>query len=1241
MKKYLFSFLLLIAFNGVVLCQSWTMLPGATKAEATFQSMNVKNDYTFTKVQFTLGAYNLREVSTPQGISYIVEAPHAARIMKTGAPDLPLYAKSVIIPDADNMEITITHSKYVDIPSVQVAPSKGNLLRTVNPEDVAYTYGIEYQQNAFYPTSLAYLREPYILRDFRAQTLVIQPVQYNPVTKTLRIYSEIEIEIKSTFTAGINIFQRTKALTRMNSEFNEIYKRQFINYKNTQKYTPVSDLPGNMLIICYDNFMTAMQPFVNWKIMKGIPTEMVGVSTIGNNVTSLKTYITNYYNTKGLVYLLLVGDFAQVTSPTANIDGTTGAKDNEYAYITGNDHYQEFFVGRFSAESVTDVQTQVDRSIYYEKTLSNGPWLASTLGIGSDQGPGDDNEYDYQHIRGIQTDLMGFTYTTKYELFDGSQGNPDASGDPDASDVSTIVNPGVGSIFYCGHGADTQWGTTGFSTTDATALTNVNKLPFIYSVSCVIGHYNAGTCFCESWMRAKQSSGPAGAIGIFGSTINQSWNPPMQAQDEMCDILVESYTNNIKRTYAGIAVNGMFQMNDESADYDMTDTWTVFGDPSLMVRTKSPMAMTVTHPATITSGTTSVTVNCTADGAYIAITKSNTIYGTAYVSGGVANVTLNPAPTNIGDTLTVCATTFNYTTYIGFIVVAPNNIPVDAQLFSVMEPFQNYYCTNVQVTPRIVIRNQGINNLTSATVNYQIDGGAVVSQNWTGNLATNQQDTVTMPPYTLTAGTHTFHTFITNPNNTTDGYPSNDEQTISYTVNATGITVDFSADQTSSCQSPLSVNFTNLSTNANAYLWDFGDGTTSTSQNPSHTYTSLGSYTVILMGDGGACGNYSENKQNYIQIGSTAPSVQDDSVCTGNDVTLNITGTGTINWYAHQSDTAIVATGNSFTLNNINQDTTLWVENTVTATTQHVGPVYTSGGSTNTAQSWLIFDSYSPFTLISVSVYTTTPGNRLIELKNSSGTTIQSITVNIPTGASRITLNFNVPVGSDWRLVAPANCGLYRLNSGVSYPYTIANLVSIKSSSATSNPTSYYYYFYDWEVKGPDCISARVPVHVTVLSTPNASFTYTSNLLTVNFTNTSSNATSYNWSFGDGTYSTDENPTHIYTTDGDYTVTLVVSNICGSDTIQQTVHVEVLNLDENLLSHIKIYPNPTKDIVNIYLPNEVKTEITFYSIDGKLLIENLCFTGKYTLHLNTWEKGIYLLKVNTDMGSLQKIIMKE
>lgn len=77
---------------------------------------------------------------------------------------------------------------------------------------------------------------------------------------------------------------------------------------------------------------------------------------------------------------------------------------------------------------------------------------------------------------------------------------------------------------------------------------------------------------------------------------------------------------------------------------------------------------------------------------------------------------------------------------------------------------------------------------------------------------------------------------------------------------------DFSSSDTSDCRAPLAVQFTNLSNNGNSFIWDFGDGSTSTSATPSHTYTSLGSYSVRLIVDGGICGIDTLLRTNYINI---------------------------------------------------------------------------------------------------------------------------------------------------------------------------------------------------------------------------------------------------------------------------------------------------------------------------------------------------------------------------------------
>ncbi len=1234
MKKNLVFFVCLLSISYYSIAANWVVINPEKSINSEIKLIETKNGLKNNIIHFSLNAYWLREVQTPRGQAYIVEAPKAARILKEGSPDLPLYAKSIIIPDHDEMEVVVVSSKFIEIPNIEIAPSKGNLLRTVNPGNVPYTYGIEYQQNAFYPASLVYLREPYIMRDYRGQAVVIQPMQYNATTKVLRIYTDIVFEVRSTGMPGVNTFYRTKALNSIDREFNEIYKRHFLNYSEASKYTPLSDLPGNMLIICYDNFMSAMQPFVNWKIMKGIPTTMVAVSTIGNTATAIKTYVTNYYNTYGLKYLLLVGDFAQVTSPTANIGGVVGAKDNEYAFIVGNDHYLDFFVGRFSAESTADVQTQVERSIYYEKLLTSGDWLASNVGIASAEGPGDDNEYDYQHIRNLQTNLMGFTYTTKYELFDGSQGGLDAPGNPTTTNVSSVVNPGTGSIWYCGHGGDTQWVTSGFSNSNVISLTNVNKLPFIYSVSCVIGHFNAGTCFCEAWMRAKQTNGPTGAIGIMGSTINQSWNPPMEAQDEMADILVESYSNNIKRTFAGIGINGCHKMNDTYADYDMTDTWTVFGDPSLMIRTKNPMQMTVSHPSTITPGTSTLSVNCNANGAYIAVTKNNQILGVGYVSNGSVQINLNPAPNNIGDTLTVCATAFNYVTYIGTVEVVANNIPIDAQLFSVVEPVANYFCTGVSVAPKVVIKNLGTQNLTSATVNYQINGGNVVSQNWTGNLTTGMADTVTLQPFVLSAGNHTFRSFITNPNNGTDGYPSNDEKIVNFTVTSANISLDFTADKTNACDAPFTVNFISNTQNISSLLWDFGDGNTSTSLNPSHTYNTLGVYTVSLMGDAGVCGTYNEVKINYITVGAQPPQINDTLVCLNANVTLNASGAGIIQWFDNNSSSQPIATGNTYQLQNVNQDTTYWVNQVIQSLPMYGGNLQSNANGamyTSAYEHYLVFDCFSPVTLVSVEVNAGTAGNRTIQLRDASNNVLQSATVNIPQGISRITLNFNIPAQNNLRLVGPLSPNLWRNNAGCSYPYNIGNVISIKYSSASTNPTGYYYYFYNWEVKEPDCISPKVPVHIQISDlTLSTSFTDESapnmNDGTASVTATGNGPFTYLWSTGANTSSISG------LTGGVYYVT--VTDFYGC-TKTDSVTVGILNyIASEGIEKPSIYPNPSNSFLYISYSNTGETIIELYDISGKQLSTTILKTNANLIKVDIsyLPKGVYTIKMSNNSG---------
>ena len=73
------------------------------------------------------------------------------------------------------MNVSVVKSTYTDYENIEIAPSKGNFSRQIDPETMPYTYGSMYNQNAFYPAAQAYLETPYIIRDFRGQNIMVRP----------------------------------------------------------------------------------------------------------------------------------------------------------------------------------------------------------------------------------------------------------------------------------------------------------------------------------------------------------------------------------------------------------------------------------------------------------------------------------------------------------------------------------------------------------------------------------------------------------------------------------------------------------------------------------------------------------------------------------------------------------------------------------------------------------------------------------------------------------------------------------------------------------------------------------------------------------------------------------------------------------------------------------------------------------------------------------------------------------
>ena len=666
MRKHILT-LMLVMLTVVTFGQQWVAIKSDTPS--TIQTTLVSSTENQITVNLQVPGFYTFEVTTPRGEANIISVPRTVSTAAAGEPNLPMIAVPAIIGDQQHYSIRLVDAQYTDF-QMEVAPSKGDFPRTINPDDVPYTYGEAYSTNAFFPAQNTGLYEPYILRDFRGQNMVFYPFAYNPVTHTLRVYYNMTVEMFADGQQGENTLSRRSSEVKMDPEFGALYQNHFINYnEGLSKYNAV-DETGELLIICHDAFMSAMQPFVNWKKQIGRPVTMVGTSVSGATSDAIKTYIQGQYNSNpNISHILLVGDNAQVQSYYTMCGGYSGRTDQYYGQLVGNDYYNDVIVGRFSAETAAHVTTQVDKVIHYERDVTAADtWLSIGQGVSKNEGAGSGHfgEADYQHIDFIRDTLLHYNYTNIHRDYQNVQGVSSS-----AAIISQHINEGVSIINYCNHGSPTSWGVFNYSNSHINALTNDNKLPFIWSVACNNGQLDySQPCFAETWMRATNNSNgaPTGAIGGMFSYISQPWQPPMYGQDEMNNVLTEH--RSIKRTLGGISTDGnmkiLDQYNSNGQGLATYQFWLLFGDPTLTVRNMTPANMNVTHASSMSSSATSFTVNATnGNGALATLTRNNEIMGSATINNGTANITF-AAP---GQTGTATLTVFGYNkiTYIATI----------------------------------------------------------------------------------------------------------------------------------------------------------------------------------------------------------------------------------------------------------------------------------------------------------------------------------------------------------------------------------------------------------------------------------------------------------------------------------------------------------------------------------------------------------------------------------------------
>ncbi len=455
-------------------------------------------------------------------------------------------------------------------------------------------------------------------------------------------------------------------------------------------------------------------------------------------------------------------------------------------------------------------------------------------------------------------------------------------------------------------------------------------------------------------------------------------------------------------------------------------------------------------------------------------------------------------------------------------------------------------------------------------------------------------------------------------------------------ASATAPSSNFSSNTTNG-YSPLSVQFKDTSAgNPTSWSWDFGDGTTSTQQNPKHTYSAVGAYTVKLTASN-ADGSSNLTKKNYITAwnkSSALPSNNGIVFYVSNDAGVKYDMPNGVNQQGNYAsiylpNTYYIAKGGGG-MNPIQIST---------------DPNNKAGTKTNsTSQSgtfWIVFSGgigHLDDAILLLAVNGTIPDDFSVTITSSGYTyTLAPPALSNPSTSSLTNVAWvdnalNETFYKDDFLYGPQS---WKPTNSVNYPiyegqdpsnnfslmfidldvgafctnaYPGVTDGSIKVTYSFNNLDSFAAFgAYGWFSAcnwgtGIPMASNIAQGGYNVIGVPSAEFganaTSGSAPMDVQFTDHSTNTpTSWSWDFGDGTTSTEQNPTHVYSKPGVYTVTFTATNAGGSNTETQTITVIDVTAPIVDISQVGGVFNTTQT-VTLNATDDSDNATIYYTTDG-------------------------------------------
>ena len=672
-------------------------------------------------LKHNLGAVTIEDANRAEVQGQIITLSGVYLSNVAGAPDLPSSSTFVAIPNGATASLKMVSSKTKVISNVDLIPAAVPQLDNDNSPAIYQKDTKIYSRNAFYPEIPFVLSETTFIRGVQVVEVGVMPFQYNPVTKELVVYSDMELQLD--ISGGDGIYGDLRYRT---PEWDQILQDILLNRddlpevdygERLRKHYETRETGCEYMIITPDNedFISLADSIKQFRMEQGIPTEVFTVSQCGgNDAPTIRSFIRNAYNNWDMppVAVLLLGDH--------NTDGTQGIVSytmnnhpggdsynpyiSDHAYsLMGNNHMPQIIIGRITGRNYNEMYHMIKKDLDYERRPPTDPYFydhpVTAMGFQLERW----FQLCSEVVNGFWSNELGKHPVRQNAIYQGTPGSrwstyehtntvvnyfgPSGCGyipqtmshltdwSATGSSVNEAINNGAFLIQHRDHGAEEVWGEPSYGIGYIKRLTNTN-LTYVMSNNCLTGRFNYGGpngegCFAEVFHRHQY-----GALGLIAATqVSYSFVNDVYvwgSYDNMWPDFMPTYgtqhATNFVRPAFGNAAGKYFLRQSSWTDEDWKQiTYYLFhqhGDAYMTLYTEVPQELDVTMLPVLYTGSDQYTVKAD-EGAIICLTANGQIIGFDIATGDTQAIAITPQ--EIGTVVKLTITKQDYFRYEHFI----------------------------------------------------------------------------------------------------------------------------------------------------------------------------------------------------------------------------------------------------------------------------------------------------------------------------------------------------------------------------------------------------------------------------------------------------------------------------------------------------------------------------------------------------------------------------------------------